>query len=417
MPHDRALDIVVFGATGFTGGLVAEYLAKQSTRGSGLRWALAGRDAQKLARVRDRIDAGANGPELVVADATDPQALRELARRTRVVLTTVGPYLKYGEPLVAACAENGTHYVDLTGEPTFVERIRAKYHARAVETGAKIVNSCGFDSIPHDLGAYFTLQALRRRLSEEEQTSAPVTIEGVVRARGTISGGTWHSALEIMATLGEALARDRRARDQARGAARKVRPIPPFLRYRRDLGLWLLPMPTIDPQVVLASARLLPEYGPDFHYGHYLGLRHFYQVTGLMTLVGTLATVAQLPPARALLGRLRKPGEGPDEATRKKSWFRVAFLGRAGRHTVRCEVRGGDPGYGETSKMIAEAALALALDEDRLPPHVGIVPPAAAIGNVLIDRLVRAGITFEEQSAEGARAASSRVRQQPIAQA
>lgn len=387
MPQDRSLDIVLFGATGFTGGLVAEYLA---SHGGKLRWALAGRDREKLERVRARLPG--EPPEITIADARDATALREMAQRTRVVLTTVGPYIRHGEPLVKACAEAGTHYVDLTGEPPFVDLVRARYHDRAVTTGAKIVNACGFDSIPHDLGVYFTLQALRRRMSEAERESTPIRIEGIVRARASFSGGTWQSMLEIIG--GTRRATDEKPREPA--SPRKVGSLSHAIRYRPELGLWLVPMPSIDPLVVSRSARLLPEYGPDFRYGHYLGLRHLYEVSALVSGVGSLALLAQFGPTRSLLRKIRPSGAGPDEATRAKSWFRVLFRARAGSHKVACEVRGGDPGYGETAKMISEAALCLAFDQARLPPHVGIVPSAAALGNPLIERLTRAGITFRE---------------------
>jgi len=396
MANERAFDIVVFGATGFTGGLVADYLA---AHGGALRWAIAGRDATKLERVRERLRSHGSTPELIVADASDARALADMAQRTRVVLTTVGPYIRYGEPLVKACAEAGTHYVDLTGEPPFVDLVRERYHAVALGNRAKIVNACGFDSIPHDLGAYFTVQALRKRLSESEQASTPISIEAVVRAGGTISGGTWHSALEIMGSMRSVKPAKKRSPE-----GRKVGSLPQSISFQKELGLWTVPMPTIDPLVVLQSARLLPEYGPEFRYGHYVGLKHWYQVAGLVAGMGTVAGLAQLEATRTLLGKLKLPGEGPDEETRKRGWFRVIFRGKAGAHRVQCEVRGGDPGYGETAKMISEAALTLARDGERLPAHFGVVPSAAALGNVLIERLVRAGIAFEEISEEAAKA-------------
>jgi short subunit dehydrogenase-like uncharacterized protein len=390
MGKERDLDIVVFGASGFTGGLVAQYLAQHE---GPLRWALAGRDAQKLERVRSGLQTRGNAPEVVIADASDAAALTAMVRRTRVVLTTVGPYIRYGEPLVAACAEAGTHYVDLTGEPPFVALTRARYHDVARRSGAKIVHACGFDSIPHDIGAYFTVKTLRSRLPEAERASTPISLEGVVRAGGTFSGGTWHSALEIMSTLRTGT-KQLRAVDE-HGETRTARALPRKVRFDRELGLWLVPMPTIDPLVVLQSARTLPEYGPDFRYGHFLGLKRLVQVVGLTAGVGTVFALAQWKPTRSLLEKVKLPGEGPDEATREKGWFRVTFTARAGGEQVRCEVRGGDPGYGDTSKMISEAALSLALDRARLPDHGGgVLTPAVAMGDVLLERLPRAGISF-----------------------
>ncbi|MDB4974717.1 MAG: saccharopine dehydrogenase [Myxococcaceae bacterium] len=388
MADQRVFDIVVFGATGFTGGLVAEYLSAHPGK---LRWALAGRDQQKLERVRAGLKKRDNPPQIVLANANDERALRAMAKDTRVVITTVGPFLRYGEPLVRACAESGTHYCDLTGEPPFVALTRERYHAIAKANGAKLLNACGFDSIPHDLGAYYTLQKLRAQLPEIDRADAPITIEGVVRAGGTFSGGTWHSALEAMATLRSGSRVLPRAPSTD---GRKVGATSRAIRFRPELGLWTVPMPTIDPWIVLESARTLPEYGPNFRYGHFLGLKHWYEVAGLLAGVGSVFALAQVGPTRSLLGKLKLPGEGPSEETRNKSWFRVIFQGRsAGRH-VHCEVRGGDPGYGETAKMISESALCLAFDE--LPEVHGALTTAVALGQPLIDRLVRAGISFQE---------------------
>src|SRR6478672_5741661 len=188
---DREFDIVLFGATGFTGQLTAEYLARHAP--AGLRWALAGRNPDKLGRIRDRLadlDVGLEKLPLLHADVTDPTSLADVAGRARVVVTTVGPYLTYGEPLVAACAEAGTDYVDLTGEPEFVDQMYLEHHETAVASGARIVHACGFDSIPHDLGAWFTVQELG--------SSEPITLRGVVRSNATFSGGTFHSAITAM---------------------------------------------------------------------------------------------------------------------------------------------------------------------------------------------------------------------------
>jgi saccharopine dehydrogenase (NAD+, L-glutamate forming) len=397
MNHDRRLDVVLYGATGFTGGLCAEYLARARELPPG-RWALAGRNVDKLRAVQARLfsAAGVSPGELIVADAGDPASLARMAAAARVVITTVGPYVKYGEPLVRACADAGTDYVDLTGEPPFAASMAERHGARAAQTGARIVHACGFDSVPHDLGCYFTLQALRARLSPEQRERAAVTIEGFVRTRASISGGTWHSALEIMGSM-RAHAREERRRGATRPQSeRRTTQLRKPPTYRRDLRLWAVPMPTIDPIVVLRSAELLPEYGPDFRYGHYMGLAHGYQVVGLAAGVGAVFALAQLPPTKKLLQKLKDPGDGPDAETRSKSYFRVIFQGRAEDQRVQCEVRGGDPGYGETAKMLAESALSLAFDRTRLPARAGVLTPMAAIGEPLIERLQRAGISFRE---------------------
>ncbi|MEW2356781.1 saccharopine dehydrogenase NADP-binding domain-containing protein [Spirillospora sp. NPDC029432] len=386
MTADRSYDIVLFGATGFTGGLTAEYLAQRA--GEGTRWALAGRNQARLEAVRERlaqVEPACKDLPLLHADSTDPASLEEIARAARVVITTVGPYARYGEPLVAACARNGTDYVDLTGEPTFVDRMYVKYHDEAARSGARIVHACGFDSIPYDLGAYYTVQ----RLPE----GVPLHVEAFLRASAQFSGGTLHSALDIFADpAGMVRAERERRAAEPRPADRRVRisrrPVP----RTRVAGGYLLPMPTLDPQIVERSAMALDRYGPDFSYGEYLAVRHLPAALGIAAGAAALLPLTQLPPARSLLMRLGTPGEGPSAERRARSWFSVKFAGEGGGEKVVTEVRGGDPGYTETAKMLAESALCLAHDD--LPPTAGQVTTAVAMGNALIERLDRAGITF-----------------------
>ena len=241
MAAERAHDVALFGATGFTGALTAEYLARNAPPGT--RLALAGRNREKLEQLRDRL-GGDNEPALVRADVEDPKSIRQLAQAARVVITTVGPYLNYGEPVVAACAEAGTDYLDLTGEPEFVDRMYIRHHARAVETGARIVHACGFDSIPHDLGAYFTVTQLPE--------GVPIRIEGFVRAGGKLSGGTFQSAIGNFSRLREyaAVGRERR-KLEPRLEGRRVHGIKARPRHEASVSAWVLPFPTIDPQIVL----------------------------------------------------------------------------------------------------------------------------------------------------------------------
>ncbi|WP_436759664.1 saccharopine dehydrogenase family protein [Streptosporangium sp. V21-05] len=448
MPDDRPYDIVLFGATGFTGALTADYLARHA--GPSLRWALAGRNRAKLEAVRERIGL----PELPLlhADATDPASLVEIARQARVVATTVGPFVSYGEPLVAACADAGTHYADITGEPEFVDRMFIRHHERARRTGAKLVHSCGFDSIPHDLGAYFTVKHLPQ--------GVPLEVSGFVRASGAPSGGTVHSAVLAISRFRQSAEAARLRReleerpwarpatgtgvgagfttgtgstieataspeiaipanpateatadptaDPAAGTAagtaagstlpieataapggRKARGGPGSLRY---VGGWALPLPTLDPQVVARSARALESYGPDFTYRHHFAVKRLPVALGIAAGAGALALLAQIPPARSLLLRSFASGDGPGVEQRARSWFKVTFLGQGGGERVVTEVAGGDPGYGETAKMLGESALCLATDD--LPDVSGQVTTAVAMGDALIDRLGRAGITF-----------------------
>jgi short subunit dehydrogenase-like uncharacterized protein len=387
MPDQREHDIVLFGATGFTGGLTAEYLAHHA--GPDTRWALAGRSQGKLEALRERlaaIDAACATLPLLRADVADEVSLRDVAASTRVVVTTVGPYLSFGEPLVAACASAGTDYADLTGEPEFVDRMFVRYHEQAVGTGARIVHACGFDSIPHDLGVLFTVEQLPE--------GVPLTVRGFVRAGGRPSAGTYHSAITSFARVRQAgAAHAQRRRAEPRPAQRRISSIRDVGRYERSLGAWALPMPTIDPQVVKRSAAALDRYGPDFSYGHYIAVKRLPVAIGLAGGVTGLFALSQLPPTRSLLMSRMRSGDGPTPEQREKGWFKVRFIGEGGGRRVVTEVAGGDPGYGETSKMLAESALCLAHDE--LPATAGQVTTAVAMGDALIERLKRQGITFE----------------------
>ncbi|MEU8285589.1 saccharopine dehydrogenase NADP-binding domain-containing protein [Micromonospora sp. NPDC048905] len=386
MAGERTYDVVLFGATGFTGGLTADYLARHAP--AGLRWALAGRNPDRLAAVRDRlaaVDPTLADLPLLTADVTDADSLRAVAESARVVASTVGPYVHHGEPLVAACAAAGTDYLDITGEPEFVDLMYVRHHAEATRTGARLVHACGFDSIPHDLGVWFTVKQL--------PADAPITVDGYVRAGGRFSAGTYHSALTAFSRSGQAsqAARERRA-VEPRPTDRRVRAVPGRLARSAELGIWTVPLPTIDPQVVRRSAAARPEYGPDFRYRHFAAVKRLPTVLAGAVGLGALVGLVKLPPSRRwLLGRLAS-GQGPTPEQRAASWFRVRFVGTGGGQRVVTEVAGGDPGYDETAKMLAESALCLALDE--LPPTAGQLTPVAAMGDALLDRLIRAGLTF-----------------------
>jgi short subunit dehydrogenase-like uncharacterized protein len=385
---ERQYDVALFGATGFTGGLTARYLAANGPEN--LRWALVGRNRAKLDRVAAglaAIDSPVGPPELIEADAADRAALDRVAGSSRVAITTVGPYALYGEPLVAACAAAGTDYVDLTGEPEFVDRMWVMHNAEAERTGARIVHCCGFDSIPHDLGAYFTVKQLPE--------GVPLRVNGYVRSNARFSGGTYHSAINGFARARQTLAAGKeRRRAEPRPDGRAIHSARPGIERRPELGGWAAPLPTIDGTIVRRSAAALDRYGPDFTYGHHLLAKHLATIGAIAGGVGTVALLAPLPPTRKLLLKLKHPGEGPSEAERERSWFKVTFVGEGGGERVIAEVSGGDPGYSETSKMLAESGLCLAFDD--LPPRAGQLTTATAMGDMLLTRLQRAGIAFRE---------------------
>jgi len=386
MSGEREYDLVLFGATGFTGGLTAEYLAAHGP--ANLRWALAGRNRAKLEAVAKRLATARSAvppPELLEADAADAPALARIAGSTRVVITTVGPYALHGGPLVAACAAAGTDYVDLAGEPEFVDRMYLENDATAKASGARLVHCCGFDSVPHDLGAYFTLLQLPE--------GVPVRIDGYVRTNARFSGGTYHSAVNGLARGRQTLAaaRERRAAEP-RPVGRQIHAAKARVRHDESLHGWTAPLPTVDGAIVRRSAALVDRYGPDFTYGHNMVARHLATIGGIAAGVGAVAVLAPIPPARKLLLKAKSPGEGPSEATRAGSWFKIRFVGEGGGKRVVTEVSGGDPGYSETSKILAECGLCLAFDDN--PERAGQLTTVASMGDMLLTRLQRAGIVF-----------------------
>ncbi|MFI6105335.1 saccharopine dehydrogenase family protein [Streptomyces sp. NPDC051310] len=383
---ERAYDVVLFGATGFVGELTARYLAAHAP--ASCRWAIAGRSRDKLEALRERLAdlaPACAGLPLLCADASDPGAMRELAESARVVVTTVGPYVWYGEALVAACAEAGTDYLDLTGEAEFVDRTYVRHDARARETGARLVHACGFDSVPHDLGVYFTVQQLPE--------GVPLRVDGFVRTNALFSGGTLASALTAMGRGTHLLraARERRLHEP-RLVGRRARAPLGGPRFSRETGAWALPLPTVDPRIVQRSAAALPRYGPDFRYRHYAAVRTLPMALGGVAAAGAGVALAQVPTVRRWLMERYEPGRGPDAERRARSWFSVRFVGEGGGRRVFTEVSGGDPGYDETAKMLAESALCLAFDP--LAPTSGQVTTAVAMGDALLERLRAAGVVF-----------------------
>ncbi|RDE05256.1 saccharopine dehydrogenase family protein [Sphingomonas aracearum] len=381
----REFDVIVFGATGYTGRLVAEYLAQIGAP----RWAMAGRSAAKLEQVRAEIGAPADTP-LIVADSQSPSDLRTLCGRTEVVLSTVGPYQLYGTELIAACAETGTGYVDLCGEPGWMRQMIDAHEARARETGARIVFSCGFDSIPFDLGVWTLQEAARARFGRP----APRVKGRVRRMKGTFSGGT---AASLKATLAAAARQPALVPVLASpfgltpGFAGPHQPTGMVPEYDPDIGAWVAPfvMATINTKNVHRTNFLAGQpYGPDFVYDEM-------QVTGLGDMGKAAAEMlAKFNPFSGDSGP--KPGEGPTREERESGHYDILFLGLmpdGGR--VECVVTGDrDPGYGSTSKMIAQAALCLAQD---VPSEGkgGIWTPGALMAKPLRTRLEgQAGLSF-----------------------
>jgi short subunit dehydrogenase-like uncharacterized protein len=395
---DRDLDIVVYGATGFVGRLTAEHLAAHAP--AGVRIGLAGRSKERLAQVRDDLGAAAAEWPLVVADAGDRAAVRELAERTRVVATTVGPYARYGMPLVEACAEVGTDYADLTGEVLFVRDSIDRCHERAAVSGARIVHSCGFDSIPSDLAALLAFERAR----DDDAGELTDTTMLLISARGGLSGGTIDSMRTLVDTVRADLSHLRTMRDPyALSPDREAEPDlgderdQTWVRREPELGVWTGPfmMAAHNTRIVRRSNALLGwSYGRRFRYREAVAFRGgpvAPVLAGGMALgLGAAVAGMALPPTRFVLDRvLPDPGEGPSEETMRTGHFRMdlhAQTTSGTRYLVEVAAKG-DPGYAATAVMLAGSALCLALDRDRLPDLAGVLTPASGIGSALADRL------------------------------
>jgi short subunit dehydrogenase-like uncharacterized protein len=406
----REFEIIIWGASGFTGRLTAEYLLEHHGAGSELRWALGGRNRAKLEGVRDEIgkQTGVDASELpiVVGDSEDEAFLTQLAGQTRVICTTVGPYAKYGSKLVAACAGAGTHYCDLTGEVHWMQRMIEAHEDAAKESGARIVFNCGFDCIPSDLGAYF----LQREMREREGVPSSHIQFRVKGFSGAASGGTVASMLGMMEEAEKDPSVMRAMNDPYSLNPKDLRSGPDSGEamapsYDKDFEQWTAPfvMAGINTKVVRRSNALLDfAYGKDFRYDEAVlsgtGPAGFAKATA--TAAGSAAAMGAMaigPIRRLVSGRLPQPGDGPTQEQREKGYFDVALRAEHPSDPAGAllgAVRGDrDPGYGSTSKMLGESALCLA--KDGLAAEGGFHTPASALGDALLARLPEyAGVTF-----------------------
>ena len=396
---ERKYDIIVWGASGFTGRLVVNYMVEQN-RNSNLQWAVAGRNPSKVKEVLDDQDI-----PIIQADSHDEESISDLVQQTRVVLTTVGPYARYGSSLVAACAKHGTHYCDLTGEVPWMREMITTYQAEAKASGARIVHTCGFDSIPSDLGVYF----LQRHMIDTHGVPARLIKYRPQAFSGGFSGGTIDSMMAMMEQAKEdksilkKLADPYVLNDTSRGLDG---PDQMGAYFDDDFDSWVGPfvMAGVNTRVVRRSAELLDGmYGTDFQYNEGTptgkGPGGFLGATGMGVGTGAFAGMAAFSVTRGLLQKfLPKPGEGPSEDAINNGYYDIELFAQHPTDpskNTRARVKGDkDPGYGSTSKMIAESAMALAQDD--LPVGGGFWTPASAMGDALLKRLPQsAGVTFE----------------------
>ena len=402
--QDREFDLVVFGATGFTGRLVCEHLAE---RRPALRWALAGRNKQKLESVR--ADLAAIDPKLadlpiLLADGLDAPSVDSVARRTRVVCSTVGPFAKYGSALVAACAEHGTDYCDSTGEVQWIREMIDAHHSRAEQTGARIVHCCGFASIPSDLGVFYVDSLLQNQGAHVREVHYRVR-----RASGGVSGGTVASMLGLLDTIADRNVRRVIGDPYALNPKGERGPDKNDLRRPArdaDTGHFTAPfvMAGINTRIVRRSNALLGyPYGKDFRYDEAIdtgaGAKGLLRSLGMSGAMAAAFAAGLTRPGRFVLNKLAPaPGEGPSREKREKGSFKIALhaVSTSGARLTAFVEADRDPGYGATAKMVGESALCLA--QDTLSPRGGILTTASCMGHKLIDRLQSVGVRFHVEA-------------------
>lgn len=404
----RPCDVVLFGATSFVGQILARYLFEEFGLDGKLHWAAAGRSLPKLEELRQSLGKGAGKLTLLQADAADETSLHELCRSARVIVSTVGPYALYGEPLVRVCAETGTDYCDLTGEVQWMRRMIHKYEATARASGARIVHNCGFDSIPSDLGVHYLQQQARERFGQP-----CTTVKMRVRSmRGGFSGGTVASLLNVLKEVRAKPALRKELADPysicPAGSGKRVRQANVgFAEYDPDFTAWIAPfvMSAINTRVVHRTNALLHDaYGPEFRYDEAVltgrGLRGRLAATATAAGLGTFMVAGSIGTLRTLLERyvLPAPGEGPTPEAQRKGGFDLRFFGRTRQDDVlRTRVTGDrDPGYGSTARMLGQAAACLAGDISKKNVAGGFWTPAAIFGDRIVERLqAHSGLTFE----------------------
>lgn len=404
---ERLYDVVLYGASGFVGKQTVQYFASHASP-EGVRWAIAGRNRQKLETVRDEVGVEV---EVLVADSQDQQAIDAIVSQTRVILNTAGPFALYANALVDACVRFRTHYVDITGETPWVKTLIDRYHAQAATDGTRIIPCCGFDSVPSDLGTYLVVRHLQRELGVSCRE-----VNAYFQAFGGFNGGTLASAMNLYDSPGAAqmnhpfLLNPSASHSQAEVARNRDPQAPSF---DANLNTWVAPffMGVVNTRIVRRSRALYEEwqepYGPDFAYQEYLKFDEplaWLKATGVTAGLALFMGILQQPQTRSLLQPiLPKPGEGPSEQTMNEGWFSCELVGTAvdGRK-IRGLIRDqGDPGNRATVKFVCESALSLALQTNELPggqTRGGILTPATGLGDVLAERLRRAGMTIEVNS-------------------
>ena len=367
---NKEYDIIVYGATGFTGKIICEYLHNHEDIKQ-IKWAISGRNLSKLKLLSDKYKVN-----FIEANSFDIQSLDKITKKSKLIISVVGPYSLYGKKLIESCVNNKCHYLDLTGEPEFVNFVEENFSKKAKDNDVILMNCCGFESIPPDLGVYYTMKQLK-------ESDAKVTT--FLKTKGKISGGTWASFLNSFSNKKPIIKKGL----QSSKKSKKI-----F--YVKELKKWALIFPVIDKHIVKKSAKSL-DYGDSFSFNQYIVFKSFFRIIFLISSILVISLLAKSKILRNWLTSFIPSGNGPNRKERSKHWFELQIFAHTKSQIVKTIVSGGDPGYGETAKFISEMALCISLDYDKLNANKGVLTPAQCTGYLMIERLKRYGIKFEHK--------------------
>jgi len=372
--NNKKYDLVVYGASGFTGQLICEYLSTHKDA-LDLNWAIAGRNAEKLETISEQFSKEEKKIDILYGDSFDKPSLDNITSQSKLIITTVGPYDIYGEKLVASCIDNQTYYLDLTGEPHFVHKIKEKYAQKAYDSNVAVIHSCGFESIPPDIAVYSAINLLN-------EPNADVSY--FFESNGDISGGTWASFINSLSSPSPIGSK------QSKSKSRKKK-----LFFHKEFKRWALFFPVIDKYIVQKTAKNFSQYGEDFSFSEYMLFKSWKKRTFIMIGIFIVSIISKSKVIKKWLLSLKPSGSGPTKNQRAKNWFIAKVIAKGQKGSVMTTIKGGDPGYGDTSKFISEMALCLLTQEDQLLENKGILTPVECTGDLLLDRLKGAGISID----------------------
>ncbi len=376
----RKYDIILLGATGFTGQITAEYISRHAIK-ENITWAIAGRNKEKLEALH--LSISGQKPDILVANIHDLEGLHEVVGQGHIVMNAAGPFALYGMPVINACILASTHYLDITGEPSFVAQVYDECFYKAEAQKVCIVNCCGFDSIPADYAAWLTAKAL--------PNNTPKRLYGFVRTNATFSGGTLTTA--INALHNDALKVSYKTKIPKHPNAPKI---PLKIHFNKDVNSWALPMPVVDPHIIKRGIYRMPQdYGTATSYAQFWLSKSFYKMVKTILPISIAMIGIKFKPFREMLLRKFQPGTGPDAERRSKSKFEVICIGKSGEKTAKTVFSGADPGYDETAKMFSQSAFVMNEKIKNRTLKYGVLTPVEAFGNSLVLRLIKEGIKIE----------------------